>query len=372
MRILYIVNLGSFMNFFKYLIPKMISEGNQIDVICNNSVSKIDDLFIKSGCNVYDVEFNRQPLKSENFKAIKIIREIIKKGNYDIVHCHSGIQGVIGRIAAKKFKKNGLKIVYTPHGLNFNKGGSIYNWITYYPIERYFSRCTDLIVTMNKEEYSICKSFKKPKTIFCHGVGIDLDRFENNQFREDILKDELGIKRGDIALFSIGELTARKNHIEVIEALKIINNPNIKYYIAGKGILYDKLSNKIKEYNLENNVFLLGFRKDTQNLLKCMDVFVFPSLLEGLPVSVMEAMASGLPCIVSNISGNVDLIEDRLGGYVYKTKNVKSLVEKIKLFIENELYIRKSFSIYNKEKIKIYSDDNVYNEMLSAYKEILK
>lgn len=367
MRILYIVNVGGFMNFFKYIIPNLVSEGNTIDIVCNTSLSPVDSVFLECGCKVFNVDFQRNPLKTKNFKAIKVLKKIIANGNYDIVHCHSGIQGVLGRLACKKFRKKGIKVFYTPHGFNFSKTSSTFSWIKYYLLEKHLAKYTDSIITMNNEEFSIANKFKGPKVMLGHGVGIDLNLFKNNGFDSSILKRDLGIKENDISLISVGELTKRKNHIRVIKALKRINSPHIKYFIVGKGVLYDYLAKKIARYGLSNNVKLLGFRNDIKDLLKCMDAFVFPSLLEGLPVSVIEAMASGLPCIVSKISGNIDLIDDGAGGFLCDLYDKKSFENAILRLINDRTAIKKDFGKYNALKAANYSNQIIYEEIKSAY-----
>ena len=142
-----------------------------------------------------------------------------------------------------------------------------------------------------------------------HGITkADVARFSHHMESETecSLRESLGIHKGDIAILSVGELSTRKNHAQVIRALAHLNMPDVYYYIVGQGS-QEELLNAAREYHVEQRVRLLGFRTDIPELLHVMDLFVLPSLQEGLPVALMEAIASGIPCLASRIRGNVDL-----------------------------------------------------------------
>lgn len=123
-------------------------------------------------------------------------------------------------------------------------------------------------------------------------------------------------------LLSVGELSERKNHEVVIKALAEIKQQNIKYFIAGSGDLKDRLSDLIINMNLQDSIKLLGFRSDVNMLTKAADLFIFPSIQEGLPVALMEAMSAGLPVVASQIRGNVDLIRVGKNGALFDCNNV--------------------------------------------------
>ena len=114
-----------------------------------------------------------------------------------------------------------------------------------------------------------------------------------------------------ILLLSVGELNENKNHKVVIDVLPSLPE-NIHYIICGTGKLYDEYIEQAKKLNVANRLHLLGYRDDVIKIMKSCDIFIFPSKREGLSVALMEAMACGLPCIVSNIRGNKDLINDNI------------------------------------------------------------
>lgn len=178
------------------------------------------------------------------------------------------------------------------------------------------------------------------------------------------LRKSIGCKKDDILLLSVGELSIRKNHETVIKALSSIDCEHLKYVIVGQGELKSHLQNIINEQKMEEHVSLLGFRSDVPVLCCAADVFMFPSLQEGLPVALMEAMASGLPCIASKIRGNVDLIDNK-GGYLAEAKTVTEWSN----CLESVMKLSPLMMFYNQKKIKHFSLESVERYMELLYRE---
>ena len=282
---------------------------------CNMDMADKDGY--KEDCDAYDIKtvhvgFDRNPWSLKNFSAYKQLKNIVKNEHYDLVHCNTPIGGVLGRIAAKKYRKIGLKVIYTAHGFHFYKGAPIKNWILYYPVEWFLAHWTDVLITINEEDYELAKKHMHAKRVeYVPGVGIDLQKFAPNQLPQedkDRLRESIGVGREDKLLLSVGELIRRKNHESVIRALAELDDPKLKYRICGCGELESYLQNLIEELHLTDRVQLLGYRNDISELCECADLFVFPSFQEGLPVALMEAIASKVPVICSDIRGNTDLV----------------------------------------------------------------
>jgi glycosyltransferase involved in cell wall biosynthesis len=317
------------------------------------------------------IPFERSPFKAKNLKAIRALKKIVDNEMYDVIHTHTPIGSVVTRIAAIKARKQGTKVIYTAHGFHFYKGAPIINWILYYPLERFLARSTDIIITINKEDYERAnKSFKAGKVEYVPGVGIDIVRFSNIKIENKKLKrKELGLPEEEFLILSVGELNKNKNHEFIIRALVNINNSNIHYVICGEGSLKTYLKKLIKELGLDKQVHLLGYRNDIPEIYKISDLFVFPSFREGLPVALMEAMATGLPVICSNIRGNTDLIKDEKGGYLFNLNNMVEFNNKIMLLI-NCPETREKFIKNNLVKINDYEKSNVSKQMKEIYKNI--
>lgn len=372
---LIVFHLGNFINFELNDIKLLTQLGYQVSVATNFKGFEYlkEKLKIYNTTN-YQIDFNRFPLSMQNIKAYRQLKEIMNKNNFSLVHCHSPIGAAIARLVAKPFRKQGVcKVIYTPHGFHFYKGAPILNWMIYYPIEKILSKYTDTLISITKEDYELAKSkFYSKKIEYISGIGIDLNKFNNKALNEKNLREKLNISKDKTILLSVGEINKNKNQIAVIKALKKLNNPNIMYLIAGKGVLKEKLSKFVSEIGLSNQVKFLGFIKDINNYYKIADAFIFPSLREGLSVALMEAMASGIPILCGNIRGNTDLIDNNKGGFLFNPKKVEDIVEKINMFFKTDKETINNQVNYNLQKIKDFDIKNIEIKMKEIYEKLGK
>lgn len=313
-------------------------------------------------CDVkHVVSFARSPIKISNLKAIIQLRKIINENNFEIVHCHTPMGSVVTRIAAKKARKRETRVIYTAHGFHFFKGAPMVNWLVFYPVEKYLSKYTDCLITINQEDYELAKrKFKQCKQIeLVHGVGVDESKFdfEMSEREKHELREKLGLRDEDFVLIQVGELNKNKNQIMSINAMKelVKEKSNIHLLLVGQGELEDFYKKKIKEYNLQKNIHMLGYRNDIPKLLKISNVLLSLSYREGLPVNIMEAMCCGLPIIATDCRGNRDLIDECI-----EIGNVEKLKEDILQKKWNIKYDINSYSLKNiSEQIK-----KIYDKML--------
>lgn len=357
-KILYVATVVKthIMHFHLPYFEMLKKDGWQVDVAARNDYENPADCKIPNCDNYFNIEFDRNPFSIANIRAYKELKNIIDNGEYDIVHCHTPVAGVLTRLAARKSRKNGTKVFYTAHGFHFYKGAPVLNWVLYYPIEKILSKFTDYLITINEEDYSLArKKFSKNLNIeFFSGVGIDINKFKNNNFNLKKKRLSLGLAENMNVLLSVGELTKNKNQIEVIKALNEMDNiKNIRYLIVGDGENRHELEAYIKNNNLDELVLMLGYRTDVAELYKISNLFIMPSIREGLPVALMEAIASGTNVIASNIRGNRDLLDD---DSLYELGNLVELREKIQLKLVNNQYDNCLIKEYDisviKEKIK--------------------
>lgn len=245
--------------------------------------------------------------KDPSGRCLRAYRQLVhrmEKTDYAWIHCHSPVGGALARIVAHRKK---VRIVYTAHGFHFYRGAPWISWILYYPAEKLLSCWTDLLITVNREDYRLAKQRLKAAKVCCiPGVGIDTGRFEAGN-KNDIRRT-YGIPADAILMLSVGELSRRKNHQAAIRALAQTGRRDVHYLICGQGSCRRALEALINRLQLAGQVHLAGFQEDPVKFYQCADIFVFPSLQEGMPVALMEAMAAGLPCIVSDIRGNRELI----------------------------------------------------------------
>lgn len=209
------------------------------------------------------------------------------------------------------------------------------------------------------------KKIKKTGAVYVPGVGIDLDRFK---VRNRLIEENFP-QLSDVTTFtilSVGELNGNKNHETIIRAVAQLNNPKLKYIICGTGEKSEELESLSKNLQVEDQIEFLGYRNDLPEIYKNVDLFVFPSFREGLSLSLMEAMATGLPVVCSNIRGNVDLIVHNKGGYLVNPGDVNGFATAINKII-NSPVIQKKFSQFNISRIDQFSKELVKQEMNLVY-----
>lgn len=366
MKILYVTTISLTMNsFFKPHIDMLVREGHCVDIACNDKDLALDPLYGELGCGFYRIDFSRSPLSSDNVKAYGQLKKVIENGGYDVVHCHTPNASVITRLVCRSFRrKTGLKVFYTAHGFHFYKGAPKLNWMVYYPVEKFCSRFTDKLITINREDYELAKNkFKAGEVHYVPGVGIDLSRFENIHVDKAEKRKEIGVPEDAFLLFSVGELNENKNHQIVIKALAKLNDPNVHYAIAGVGEKKEYLHALASELGISAQVHLLGYRKDIPELNHVANAFCFPSIREGLPVALIEAMACGLPVVCSYSRGNIDLI-DECGGILFASDDVDDCYHSIAGILVSDIdRIRKN----NTDCVQNYSTEKIMLQMKILY-----
>lgn len=338
--------------------------GYEVHVAAKNDF--INEPCIIPNCDkYYDIKFSRFPFSKTNIKAYKQLEKLIQENNYEIIHCHTPVAGVLTRLAARKNKNT--TVIYTVHGFHFFKGAPLINWLIYYPVERFCARFTDKLITINKEDYERAKRFslrKNGKVYYVPGVGINLEKIQNLKVDIKQKKTEFGILEDIPVLLSVGELIKRKNHETVLKALNQIKDKNFIYLICGRGVLMEYLKNLTKQLGLESKVKFLGFRKDIAEICKTADLFIFPSYQEGLPVALMEAMAAGLTVIASNVRGNRDLIDNK---NLFEPDNINEITSLIEKRLDDMK--KNGFGKVAYTNLEQYSLTNVLKQMTEIYSE---
>lgn len=316
-------------------------------------------------CDEYvEIAFKRNPLHPGNFSAYRKLKNLVQNNDFDIIHCHTPVGGVLGRLVARRARKKGTKVFYTAHGFHFYKGAPLKNWLFYYPVEKFCSCFTDVLITINHEDYALAKKMMKAKKVeYVPGVGIDLLKFYNIQCEKNEKRREIGIPEDAIILTSVGELSIRKNHKIVLQALAKIDNERIHYVIVGNGALLSELQSFAKAHGIARRVHFLGYRNDVAEIYKVSDIACLPSIHEGLPVALMEAMACGLPVVCSKIRGNIDLI-DKSGGVLFNYNSIDECCMAIINLLNSDM---DQMGDRNREFIQSYSIERITLRMKSLY-----
>ena len=378
-RVLMLASVASMIDQFNMpnivLLQKL---GYEVDVACNfiegNTCSdervaelkqKLQDMHV----HCYQIDFARNiKHMGQNMKALWQVEALMKQNTYEFCHCHSPIGGVVARIAGHRTR---TKVIYTAHGFHFYQGAPVMNWLVYYPVEKMLSRWTDVLITINHEDYKLAKKkFKMKKLTYVPGIGIDTQRECLSQKEKEEKRKELGIPQDAFLITNAAEFTPNKNQKTVIEAIEQLHNPNIYFVMCGIGQKKAELEQYVKEHGLEEHIRFVGFRNDLHEILQTSDCFVLSSFREGLSVALMEAMAEGLPVVCGRIRGNVDLIKDGKGGILVSPENKEDYEAAFRKLYEmkhKELAAFQRMGHINAENVKSFGRSAVERLMENVY-----
>ena len=318
----------------------------------------------------YEIPFARNPLNPVNFRAYRELKKIIDREQYQIIHCHTPVGAMITRLAARDARKKGTKVIYTAHGFHFFKGSSLISWLAYYPVEWVLAHDTDVLLTMNREDYALAQRKMHAKRVeYVPGVGIDTHRFSENRKDAGEKRRELGFRQEDFLILTVAEMTKNKNHSTVLKALALLKDEpefaRMHYLICGMGAQKENLRREAADLQIASHVHFLGYRKDVPQIYGCSDLFVFMSYREGLPVALMEAMSSGLPTVCSPARGNTDLIENGKEGIIV-SQSPRMLADAI-LELYRDPEKRQRFGQAAVQKVQPFDAENVRKEMRRIY-----
>ena len=356
---------------WQFLLPHirhLQENGNVVEVVCAKTGFWFDELHDKYGLTVHEINFARNPIKPSNFKAYKKLKQLQKERKFDLIYCQQPVGGLMGRLIGKKFK---IPVIYTAHGFHFFKGCSFKSKLIYKTVEKWLSKYTDILITINDEDFEAAKKMKAKNVAKINGIGMAFNKYEPLTETRQQIRNSLNLTDEDFVIVTVAEFIKRKNYNTMLETIKELKNrnENVKFVICGRGQEEENIKSQIKQLGIEENVLLLGFRKDINRILTASDMFMLASFQEGLTLSVIEAMSFGLPCVVSDVRGNRDLIVDGKGGFVVETENESMFADKIQSLSKNQ-EMRKQFADFNKEESKKYTIESVKKQLEEIYKWI--
>lgn len=351
-----------------------------IDFTIASNMDKADKELYIEDCETYGIkakhiDFDRNPLAMKNYThAKKQLLDFMKQEKFDVVHCNTPIGGVIGRVCAKEAQIP--YVIYQAHGFHFWNGAPLKNWICYYSVERYLAHLTDMLITINNEDYNRAKKFTLKNNgvvVKVPGVGVDLSKFDmslrdlkEKQIIRMSLRKLWKIDINATIYISVGELNKNKNHEVAIRALAKINNKDFYYVVCGEGNKKEYLIDLAEELGVRDRVRFLGYQSNIAEILLACDCFLFTSFREGLPGSLMEAMASGLPCIASKIRGCVDLLEE--SKYLFNPNNPSELSDMMISIIKKEESQREIEK--NSKRVVAFNLDNAVESLKKLYESV--
>ena len=368
-KAIYVASIFAHFRAFHIPFLKMLQEdGNEVWAAARTTNEVDRNELERIGVKCIEIPFSRNPYSISNIKSYRLMRKLFRENHFDLVHVHTPAAAFIARAAARGTGQG--KVIYTAHGFHFYKGAPFKNWLVYYTAEKMAEKWTDVLITINKEDFERAKrSFKTKWIEYIPGIGLDTQKYKENTVDRSIKRKELGLSDKDFVVISVGELNTNKNHEAIIRSLSLLNDSRIHYLVCGIGSLRDYLENLAMKLKLQNQVHLLGYRKDIAELCSASDIFAFPSKREGLGRSALEAMACGLPLVTSNVHGIVDYSENGITGYSCNPKDISCFADSIaKLVSSSEL--RKKMGENNSISVANFDIQKVLVRMREIYSEL--
>lgn len=358
----------------QFLVPhvrNLCEQGFRVEIACSEVGGRMDDVHIAlSGtvAAIHRVRLERSPTSPRNLSGYRDMRHLLEENQYDIIWTNEPVMGVVTRLAARRARKNGTKVVYMCHGFHFFKGASKINWLIFYPVERLMAHFCDVIVTINREDEALAKSFHTGRVEFIHGIGVNTERLCRTDEHSSIRR-ELRLTQEDFLVLSVGELNENKNHQVIIHALAQLRDDRIHYVLCGKGQQLTHLQRLVRDKKLEANVHFLGYRKDVADIYPQADIFAFPTRREGLGLAALEAMYCGLPVIASNTRGIRDYMVDGRSGCLRDSEDAAGFADAIRI-LKEDTALRKRCGAYNRETVKPFCLEPVKDEVLALFKSM--
>lgn len=370
-KVLFVENSAGFCKFNAPYMNWFKQQGWQVDHVAPG----IEEKFAYGVTHHYDVDIHRSPFSFQNIKAIKALKKLINKEQYDLVHCHTEMGGLCARLAAISARKKGCKVIYTSHNYPFYKGASMVAWTVFYSVERMLAPLTDAVVTINEEDYQItCKHrFAIGPNFKIDGVGVNLERFSPVSTEEKMkLRDEVGVPKDAFVLLYTAQFIPRKNHEMLIKQVPKIREsiPTLKVLFAGNGPIFEEMKALANNLGVSDCISFLGGRGDIDRLCRVADLHVATSKLEGQGINNIEAMACGCPLVVSRVRGHRDVCIDGKNGFLFDLDKPQDMsAEIIRLYNDKDLYHR--ISEFNKKDASRFDVKREVAAMASIYKQVL-
>lgn len=331
------------------------------------------------GICLHHIDIERSPyMLRRNRRAFLQLVHIVRKYKISVIHCHTPVGGVLGRLLGRYFKKDGIKIIYTAHGFHFYKGAPLINNSVYYCVEKLLAHYTDILVVINREDYASAAKFrlrKGGKIYKIPGVGLDMDRYRFfTEAERQRTREKLGIRPDQFFIISLGEINENKNQIVVLRALAGMRDrgediSKMLYGICGDGFFREYMERQIVEMGLQDHVKILGYRRDVPRLLGCADVSVFPSKREGLGMAALESLAMGIPVIASDNRGTREYMTDGVNGYVCSADAAEEFADNIKKIRNMDREERQKMKIRCRDTVERFEKHYTDKIMREVYRK---
>jgi len=356
--------LGGAQKHIVFLCEELVDRGYEVDVFAAPGKWLKEELDSK-GINFIEVpSMVREISFAKDLKTLFSLYRIFKKRDYDVVHCHSSKAGLLARIAARLAKTK--KIVFTAHGFVFNEPMSELKRKIYIFLEKVGAVFGHEIITVSKKDYDCALEYKLANKNNLIYIPNAIEKVDKEDLREpEELKNQLGID-DEFIIGTVANFYETKGHVYLIEAVKRLYDEGYKFktLFVGAGILFDEMKELCRGYSGFN---FLGSRKDNYDLINIFDVFVLPSIKEGMPITVLEAMTLKKPVLCTKVGSLTDMIHDNLNGFIVESKSSEELYNRLKWILENKTVLNEVGENGYKYVEENFTMDKFMKDVLNVY-----
>ncbi len=323
------------------------------------------------------ITFERSPFKPRNLKCYRQLKKAIDENSYDLIHCHTPVAGVLTRLAARKARQKGTVVLYTAHGFHFFRGASRISGGIFRIIEKWLCRYTDILITINSEDFEALAHYGFKPALGAYkipGVGVDAARFQVSSADKKRENRRLfNIDPNAFVLIFAAEYNRNKNQMTLLEAVSILKKdiPTILLLLPGRGPMQDEYTRAAASMGIADNVWIMGFRPDMDQLLAAADVAVSSSLREGLGINLVEAMATGLPVAATRIRGHLDLVKEGENGFLVDIRNAEAMANRL-MQLSQSPGLRAEMGRKALEMVKPFLLENAKAEMIRIYDQAVQ
>lgn len=264
----------------------------------------------------------------QNARALRMTEKLIRKEQIQLIHCHTPVGGLIGRLAGRRCRDLGVRVIYTAHGFHFYRGCARKDYLIFHTAEQILARHTDALVVINREDFESASAFRLKedgRVYHIPGVGLDLKKFRpiSDEQRREVRK-RLGVSEDEILFLSVGEINRNKNHIAILRTLARMREEgadlkNFRYLVYGEGPVRKNLEQWVRRHDLEGTAILPGYCSAPEEIYGAADLFFFPSRREGLGMAALEALACGVPVVAADNRGTREYILPGENGWLCRS-----------------------------------------------------
>lgn len=375
------VNYIGFLHFLWDDIDLLNQRGYKVYAIGDNRKNETHtlEMLMQKHVSFVDARIDsKSPLTGTNMAYYRQVRRLLKGHHFSLIHCHTPIVGLFVRLAARNYRRreggHGLKVIYTTHGLAYTHLSSKKEYLIYHSIEAFASRLTDAIITINYEDYDNAKKLHCKNVYHINGVGVDIQKYSDVVIDKNEYRKQNGIPNDKLLILSVGELSSRKNHAIIVDALaQLEDKEKYVFGICGRSMAgigtHEMIQKKADEKGV--NVLFLGYRNDIPQLVHCADIGAIPSIREGLGLAGIQTLCAGVPLVGSDVQGIREYVIDGKTGFLCNPYDATSFAKAIEKLSDKEyrdsmkdscMEVAKKFD----KSVSIAQRKTIYDEIIDS------